>query len=245
MLALEAKRQEEKEMFPREYVDKDVDTGIRALRGRGAGETAMLEICVTRSDRHLKECLRQFERREGGNFAKLALQRSENLVVNISRHRKGNCAQLTQAIQGEVIAHILNGVINRPARDAMLLHHALLDLKPRSKDRRSSSGSSGGASKEGSPRASLNKLNPFSAESRESRERERERLREKAADRDDRKDRHELLISRLVRYHWEKAHLRRVKDEYREKYGAYVEDDVEDWIKPGEFQEFCLEILHT
>jgi hypothetical protein len=30
--------------------------------------------------------------------------------------------------QGEVIAHILNGVINRPARDAMLVHHALMDL---------------------------------------------------------------------------------------------------------------------
>jgi hypothetical protein len=84
MLALEAKRQDEKELFPREYVEKDVDIWARALRGRAGGETAMLEVCVTRSDRHLKECLRQFERREGGNFAKLALQRSENLVVSSS-----------------------------------------------------------------------------------------------------------------------------------------------------------------
>lgn len=27
--------------------------------------------------------------------------------------------------QGELLAHILNGVINRPVRDALLLHHAL------------------------------------------------------------------------------------------------------------------------
>jgi hypothetical protein len=127
----------------------------------------------------------------------------------------------------------------------MLLHHALLDLKPRYKGRRSSSGSSGENSKEASPRASITKLNPFSADKRENREREREKQREKEKDREDRKDRHELLISRLVRYHWDKTHLRRVKDEYREKYASYVEDDVEDWIKPGEFQEFCLELLMT
>ncbi|KAF2675301.1 Annexin [Microthyrium microscopicum] len=228
MWALEARRQDEKESFPREYVEKDVDTWVRALKGRSGGESAMLQICVQRSERHLKECLRLFERREGGNFAKIALQRSENLV-------------------GEVIAHILNGVINRPARDAMLLYHALLDLKPRSKSRRSSAESSGADSRDPTPRSSITKLNPFSTENRETREREKEKekekQREKEREREDRKDRYELLISRLVRYHWDKVHLRRVKEEYRAKYYNYVEDDVEDWLKPGEFQEFCLEML--
>jgi Annexin len=28
-------------------------------------------------------------------------------------------------MQGELLAHILNGVINRPVRDALLLHHAI------------------------------------------------------------------------------------------------------------------------
>lgn len=30
-----------------------------------------------------------------------------------------------RGLQGELLAHILNGVINRPVRDALLLHHAL------------------------------------------------------------------------------------------------------------------------
>jgi len=58
MQALEANRQEENEIFPPEYIEKDVDTWIRALKGKSGGETAMLEICVTRSDAHLKKCLR-------------------------------------------------------------------------------------------------------------------------------------------------------------------------------------------
>jgi hypothetical protein len=81
LMALDEKRQEENDGWPKEYVEEDVDTWARALRRREGGETAMLEICVGRSERHLRECLRVFERREGGNFAKLALERSGNLVV--------------------------------------------------------------------------------------------------------------------------------------------------------------------
>lgn len=32
---------------------------------------------------------------------------------------------IPKCFQGELLAHILNGVINRPVRDALLLHHAL------------------------------------------------------------------------------------------------------------------------
>ena len=144
------------------------------------------------------------------------------------------------------MAHILNGVINRPARDAMLLHHALDDLRSL-RDRRESGSGSGGEPRDASPRASASRLNPFSAESRAEREREREREREEKREKErlkeDRKDRYELLISRLVRLHWDQNHLRKVKEEYREKYGTRVDHDVEDYLKPGEFQEFCLNIL--
>jgi hypothetical protein len=146
------------------------------------------------------------------------------------------------------MAHILNGVINRPARDAMLLHHALDDLRSL-RDRRDSGGSgSGGENRDvTSPRASASRLNPFSSESRAERERDRERerdeKREKERLKEDRKDRYELLISRLVRLHWDQNHLRKVKNEYEEKYKSRVEHDVEDYLKPGEFQEFCLNIL--
>lgn len=51
----------------------------------------MLNIVVMRSDAHLREVLRAYERQYQGNFARDALKKSNNLV-------------------GEVIAHILNGV---------------------------------------------------------------------------------------------------------------------------------------
>lgn len=53
------------------------------------------------------------------------------------------------------------------------------------------------------------------------------------------KDRAELLISRLVRYHWEPKHLERVKMAYRAKYGKKLERDIEEGTK-GEFGEFCV-----
>jgi hypothetical protein len=83
LLALEEKRQPEKEVWGREDVEKDAEVWARSLRRREGGESAMLEICVMRSDRHLRECMRAFEKREGGNFAKQALDRSGNLVVRI------------------------------------------------------------------------------------------------------------------------------------------------------------------
>lgn len=88
-----------------------------------------------------------------------------------------------------MIAHILNGVINKPARDALLLHHAIKDVEDRSKDEL----------------------------------------------------RYELLISRLVRLHWDKAHLRRVKQEYQQKYKARLEDDV-DGATSGPFGEYCYNL---
>jgi hypothetical protein len=141
-----------------------------------------------------------------------------------------------------VIVHILNGVINRPARDAMLLHHALIDLRKGEKSergdrkRRDSS-----PSRDGSPRSSMSRLNPFSSESQS----QRESTRGKAKEAQDRQERYELLISRLIRLHWDRQHMRRVKQEYRAKYRTDVERDVKDYVKPGEFQEFCFGLLDT
>lgn len=53
--------------------------------------------------------------------------------------------------------------------------------------------------------------------------------------------RYELLISRLMRVHWEPAHLTRVKREYVEKYRKELEHDVEDATK-SDFREFMYEI---
>ena len=60
----------------------------------------------------------------------------------------------------------------------------------------------------------------------------------------ERQQRYELLISRLVRLHWERMHLARVKTEYEEKYGRVVEEDVVDATK-GDFREFCVQLCQT
>lgn len=85
--------------------------------------------------------------------------------------------------QGELLAHILNGVINKPVRDALLVHHAL------------------------------------------------------SASRKD-ELRRELLISRLVRYHWDARHMANVKIAYRERYGADLQEAVREGTK-GEWGQFC------
>ena len=197
LMVLEERRQEEQDVYPPEYRDRDVDVLAKSIRAREGGESAMLEIIVRRSDAHLREVLRAYQDLYGENFAKAALQKSGNLVVCLSclSHSPSPSPkpQLTPHphSQGEVIAHILNGAINRPARDSLLLRHAIQDV--------------GGA---------------------------RDELR------------HELLISRLVRLHWDRAHLARVKRAYREKYGRTLEQDLEE-VTRGDFGRFVGELART
>ncbi|KAF2192797.1 Annexin [Zopfia rhizophila CBS 207.26] len=194
LMTLEGERQEESDVWPMEYRNRDVDGLYKALKAREGGESMMLQIVVMRSDAHLREVLRTYERKYGGNFARDALRKSNNLV-------------------GEVIAHILNGVINRPARDSMLLHHALMDLIEPSLD---------------GPKSSSSKLPS----------------KEASSSKHERQQRYELLISRLVRLHWDRLHLIRVKTEYEEKYGRVLEEDIEEATK-GDFREFCIALCQT
>ena len=97
-------------------------------------------------------------------------------------------------MQGEVIAHILNGVINKPARDAMLLNHAIKDIADRNVE---------------------DKL------------------------------RYEPLISRLLRIHWDKVHLQKVKDCYYDRYKKNLEDDIDDAAGEADFADFMCELCST
>ncbi|KAF4124719.1 ANX protein [Geosmithia morbida] len=94
--------------LPLDYrlVDKDVDDLWKAIKSEKGGESLMISIVVQRSDAHLREVLKEYEAAFHSNFARDSLKKSGNLV-------------------GELLAHILNGIINRPVRDALLLHHAL------------------------------------------------------------------------------------------------------------------------
>lgn len=86
LMALEERRQEENDVWPTEYRNRDVDTLYEALRRRDGGESAILQIVVTRSSAHLREVLKTYEKKCGGNFAKDALKKSNNLVVCLHLH---------------------------------------------------------------------------------------------------------------------------------------------------------------
>ncbi|OAA72140.1 annexin ANXC4 [Cordyceps fumosorosea ARSEF 2679] len=173
LTVLEERRMEDYDHYGRtvpldyDLVDRDVDELRKAVKAEKGGETLMIAIVLQRSDTHLRAVLKEYERHYRGNFAREALKKSGNLV-------------------GELLAHILNGVINRPVRDALLLHHALTAS---------------------------------------------------------RKDalRRELLVSRLVRYHWDPMHMQAVKRAYSERYGRELQDAVRD-ATSGEWGIFCLEL---
>ncbi|KAL4781814.1 hypothetical protein BJX76DRAFT_349895 [Aspergillus varians] len=175
LLALEESRQSERDPIDPELVHRDVQALHAALVSRNGGETAMIYIVVRRSDSHLREVLRTYEKAYQRNFAREMIQKSQNLV-------------------GETLAHILNGAINRPMRDALLLHQAL---------RESRTG----------------------------------------------KERSELLISRLVRLHWEPRHLENVKTEFRRRYGERLEEAIAEEILPSsggaEWGEFCIQLAQS
>ncbi|QQK48226.1 Annexin [Penicillium digitatum] len=174
LLALEGQRQDEREPLDKRLVSDDVHDLHRAIVREG-GETAMIHIIVLRSDTHLREVLRAYEDNHGHNFARAMISKSRNLV-------------------GETLAHILNGAINRPMRDALLLHQALRESRPG-------------------------------------------------------RERSELLISRLVRLHWEPRHLDLVKNEYRRRYHERLEEAIAEEIlslNGGEdWGEFCIELARN
>ena len=62
------------------------------------------------------------------------------------------------------------------------------------------------------------------------------------------RDRAELLVSRLVRMHWEPLHLERVKMEYQKRYEKTVEEAIENDImneSRSHWVEFCIELAKS
>ncbi|TAQ89487.1 hypothetical protein B7494_g2163 [Chlorociboria aeruginascens] len=163
LLVLEERKMDESEHVRSKEVEEDVRDLYRAVKSEKGGETAMINIVVVRSDRHMREVLRLYESTYRANFAREMLRKSGNLV-------------------GELLAHILNGIINKPVRDALLIHHAL----------------------------SLSKSDGL---------------------------RTELLISRLVRYHWDRPHMEEVKREYAARYGVEMRTAVREGTR-GEWGRF-------
>lgn len=134
LTVLEEQRMEDVDRYGRplpidqDLVKDDVYDLHKAVKAEKGGESAMINIVVNRSDAHLREVLKEYSDEYRSNFARDALRKSGNLVV---RPRQILDLQTTVLIvsQGELLAHILNGVINKPVRDALLVHHALTASK--------------------------------------------------------------------------------------------------------------------
>lgn len=90
LLALEERRMEERDEEGRplpvdfDLVRDDVEALYRAVRAEKGGESAMIQIVVLRSDTHLREILRLYEKSFRSNFARDMLKKSGNLVVSFA-----------------------------------------------------------------------------------------------------------------------------------------------------------------
>ena len=84
LLVLEERRMKESEKLDMSLVRKDVEHLYKALTAKEGGETAMINIIVVRSDKHLAEIMRVFEAMYKKNFAREMIKRSQNLVVCLS-----------------------------------------------------------------------------------------------------------------------------------------------------------------
>jgi len=89
--------------------------------------------------------------------------------------------------------------------------------------------------------ALMDLIEPHSADGRSS---GKLSTKESSSSKHERQQRYELVISRLVRLHWDRLHLIRVKTEYEEKYGRVLEEDIEEATK-GDFREFCMALCQT
>ncbi|RKF59313.1 putative annexin anxc4 [Golovinomyces cichoracearum] len=108
MLVLKDTRLEEDsdECVNEELIDADVQELRNAIIQERGDEDNVIKVVALRRNIHLREVLRVYNTNYGENFAKEMLKKWKNTT-------------------GEILAHILNGVINGPVRDANLLHQAL------------------------------------------------------------------------------------------------------------------------
>jgi len=92
LLVLEERRMEDRDQYGRRLpidrtlVEDDVETLYKAVRAEKGGETAMIQVVLLRSDDHLREVLKLYEKVCHSNFARDALQKSGNLVVSTTIH---------------------------------------------------------------------------------------------------------------------------------------------------------------
>ncbi|VUC32849.1 unnamed protein product [Clonostachys rosea] len=180
LLVLEERQMDESDSsgqtlpIDKEQAARDVEDIRSAIQSERGGEWRLIEIVLRGSAMYLRELLEVYQKQYSSHLTRDILKKCENLV-------------------GEFLAHILNGVINRPTRDALLLHSAITSLRF------------------GRTVSRENELRP------------------------------ELLISRLVRYHWDREHMGAVSNEYSSRYGSSLGEAVKETTS-GDWGEFCVRL---
>lgn len=58
-------------------------------------------------------------------------------------------------------------------------------------------------------------------------------------------DRTELLVSRLVRMHWDKYQFEQTKVEYRDKFRSDLADDVDKYVRGEDMRNACLNMCEA
>jgi len=94
LMVLEERRMDEYDEYgrplavDRHLVEDDVHDLRKAVKSDKGGETAMIQIVIMRSDSHLRDVLKTYERTYKSNFARDALKKSGNLVVSSPSHHE-------------------------------------------------------------------------------------------------------------------------------------------------------------
>jgi hypothetical protein len=84
LLALEERRMSESTPLDVDLIRRDTAELYRAVSGSEGGETAIISVVVARSDAHLREVLKLYERSFKRNFARDMIAKSKNLVVSLT-----------------------------------------------------------------------------------------------------------------------------------------------------------------
>lgn len=114
-----------------QLVEKDVDELFEAVAGERGAETTISQIVVLRSDAHLREVLTIYQRKYDSDFFTDALKGTMRLRVRfcglLPKYYASiaRLTMLTTSPKDDFLFHVLYGVLNRPTRDAWLLHQAL------------------------------------------------------------------------------------------------------------------------
>lgn len=132
MLQLKAKRMEEWDNVYVEKIKEDVKILHENISKDKADVSALIEFVVLRNDTHLRETMKLYKKTHSTDLARDIFSKVPTLVVSPAYRKSSlnvswndNTLIMCVKQKGDALLHVLNGVLNRPARDARLLEESM------------------------------------------------------------------------------------------------------------------------